>query len=208
MGKRLQRILAAQKTVARALDELGEDDGAPETWPDEGLDFFGSDDYDVDDDYAAMAHNISQAYGDCAARRPSQIKVLRDDWTTVGHAPPNCTFPFGYRGRVYYGCTDEGYGGIFWCANDCDFSLGKIMHRGVCDIPRNTRGVLGTGVALSALNVFVALLFSVGFVVILGVFLVEWRRRRSGKFSGTVDYDEETPIGGQRQFELTEQTRQ
>jgi hypothetical protein len=197
------------KPVAELVDEpdgkrmLGEDEDAP--WPDEAFDFFGNDDYDHDDDYNAMAHNQTQAYMDCKNHGRSQVGVLSDDWTPPGKTAPNCTFPFVYHSKIYYGCTDENYGGVFWCANDCEFSLGKLMHRGVCDVPRNTRGVLGTGVALSALNVFVALLFAVGLTVVLGVCLVECRRRRSGKFRGVVDQDEEVPIGGHRQFELTEQ---
>jgi Fibronectin type II domain len=153
---------------------------------DSGLDFYGTDDFD--DDYADVAHNNTQAFDECMIKGPSNIRVLKDEWSKSGKAP-NCTFPFVHHGRIYYGCTDVEYGGRFWCANQCDYSMGEFLHRGECDIAKNTRGV-----ALSALNLFVGLLFSVGFTVIFILCLVECCRRRSEK-SGRVVDDEDAPIG-------------
>jgi hypothetical protein len=154
------------------------------------LDVYGTDYYFEGDDYNhhELAHNTSQAYHDCMAKGSSKVAVTLDDWTLDGSTPPNCTFPFTYKRKVYYACTDIDRAGKFWCANSCDFSLGQILHRGECDIPKNTKGVLGTGIGLSALNIFVALLLTVAIIVALLLCLVEYRKYGSpSKSSQTQD---------------------
>jgi len=101
----------SQKEEIRRLDE--------ET-PEGGGDGDGStqdedDTYDGDfEDYSPdVARNISDAYNDCVTKGESSVSVLRDEWTPGGEQPPNCTFPFVYRGKIYYACTDIDYAGEF-----------------------------------------------------------------------------------------------
>ena len=153
---------------------------------------------DYADDYADLAKNYSQAYHDCMNRGPSNVAVLSDEWS--GKKLPNCTFPFAYKGKIYYACTDVGYTARYWCANACDFSNGEAFHKGDCDIGKNMRGVLGTGVALNTLNIFVAFLFVVGFCVLFVLCLVELRRRRYQRLEddGPADLNESGETVGRR----------
>ena len=123
--------------------------------------------------------NRSQVTDECFRLGESKVAVLTDEWTPTGKSLPNCTFPFYWKGKTYYTCTNEGgFGNRFWCANSCDFSEGNPLHRGYCNIGLNTRGVFGTGISLSFLNIFVALILSIAFVVLLILLIIEWRRRK------------------------------
>ena len=111
---------------------------------------------------------------DCA---PSDIQVVSDEWSD-GRLP-NCTFPFYYRGQVYYDCTNIDYGGRYWCANDCHFSKLQMTHRGVCNLPNASPGVFGTGINLSIVNAFIALLLTAAFILSAVLCVAEWRQRRN-----------------------------
>ena len=98
---------------------------------------------------------------------------------------PNCTFPFYYLGTLYYECTKIGFDGRYWCANDCNFNKQRQMHlRGVCILPDAPVGVLGTGINLSIMNVFISLLLTAGFVVVCALCVTELRSRRAARRVG------------------------
>ena len=97
------------------------------------------------------------------------------------------TFPFLYNDVVYYECTNVDYAGRYWCANDCSFTSTDYNLRGLCD-PRDLppeasgQGILGTGVALNTLNVFVGLIMTVAAFLFVGLLVGEfWRRKNSAR---------------------------
>lgn len=145
-----------------------------------------------DYDYSNPIANATEiALAECLNRPSSKIRVSQDDWTSGGRAPPNCTFPFAYKGKVYYSCTDAGNYHKYWCANSCHFSDGRnLLYRGTCDIPKNHQGVLGTGIGLNAINVFVGFLFAVGSLAVVAVLVAELCRRRGCRRSPVVGLDE------------------
>ena len=122
-----------------------------------------------------MRSGIPQELNDCA---PSDVRVSSDEWSHG--ALPNCTFPFEYAGVVYYECTKAGFNGQYWCANDCAFNTElQYRMRGVCVLPDAPSGVLGLGVNLSIMNVFISLLLIAGFSLVFVVCVSEVRSRRA-----------------------------
>ena len=85
-----------------------------------------------------------------------------------------------YRGQIYYTCTNRDYGGRYWCANNCQFKY-HIYYRGLCKDDNAPVDILGAGVNLGALNVFIGLLLAAGFVLSIILFCAELRNRRNSR---------------------------
>jgi len=175
------------------LADGGTNDLLEEVEPEESNDYYGENgggvgdnghDYYADD-YQEMASNVTEVLEACTTNGPSDVQVISDEWSLVGTQPPNCTFPFIWRDKIYYGCADVDYGGRYWCANSCDFSEGAVFHRGECDIGGLGKGILGTGIALNVLNVFVALLMVITVLVSAALCTLELRKKKD--FTKAVD---------------------
>lgn len=111
------------------------------------------------------AAEYEEIYPELRACKASNEQVLYDEWS--GGKNPNCTFPFLFRGKLYYECTNVEYLGKYWCANSCDYREGNFM-RGVCVNQKDAaRGILGTGFQMTATNIFFGTLIGVAILLSL-----------------------------------------
>lgn len=125
-----------------------------------------------------------QAYPELKDCKASKEKVLYDEWS--GGKNPNCTFPFIYRGKLYYECTNVEYFGKYWCANSCEYREDNFM-RGVCANQKDAaRGILGSGFEMTATNIFFGALITVAIILslVLGCMKVSGSNESSALYSG------------------------